>query len=296
MRELVGAEDPREAEVDPLVPEHRHPVELRVDRVVRVRDQGRYDRAPLLEVVARRVADDPHDLGAGARSDVLAEAGPEVSDVLADAVVPAEQRVDVASLPDYGVTRRGRPAQAVGREVDADAVAALRVLGAPGHRLVPARRVAVVEVLDDARKYPAVGDWRQQVVGARTLEFDEAEIRAIPADAVLRGCVAEREALAVLCRAEQVAVLLEGPRRHLVLHVEHQVPHLEDVVLVVVKDRADADHPSFPRSLALEDRIQLALLRLVEYPGDAPERVYDPVVDEELLRVADGDRVGRGDG
>ena len=257
--------------------------------------QRRLDRAPVLEVVADRVADRAHPELSGWRAQafvvglVLGPARPEVPDVFLDAVVPAEQGVDVAGAADDRIAVvRGR-AEAVGREVDADAVVAVLVPGPVAGSLVPPFRVLFPSVLEQA--VPAATD--QDVVFPGPFEFHQIELRPLPLDSVQRsGQAGVVELLLVVARSQKAFILLDRPRGALGCDPPRRVPHLEPGFLFVVDHRAYPEEVPLPPPLRPDDGISLVPLRPVQYPRDALGALNDAVIDEELLAVADLDGSG----
>src|SRR5437867_8001597 len=172
------------------------------------------------EIIAGRVANGADSQPARGRAETLegglivVPARPEVPDVSLDAVVPSDDGVEiVARTLQHGIPRVRRGPDAVRREEDADAPAALAAhagLEPPvdedprSDALVATLGVLLVRVLVHHAE-PAHGPVdREDVVLRRAFELDDPELRPLPVDSVPR----KRETLVV-----QLFLVLAGAKQ-----------------------------------------------------------------------------------
>ena len=122
----------------------------------------------------------------------------------------------------------------------------------------------------------------EQVVSGRTLEFYQAKLGPVPVVAIAGGGV-----------APWPTALVERPRH---------IPHLEDLLFVVVKHRLSYDFHAFilaailallPWIICYHDGVVGILGRAVLVTRDAAGFIHQQIVDEELLAVADVDNSRR---
>ena len=231
----VGVEGPGQAQVQPLVLEHRHAVDLQARRVIGVRREHHLRRGPMHEVVADRPTDQPHHPAAHPCG------GAGIGHVLTQRLVPAEQVVRIARPADHRVAGVPGPVEAVGRKRHRDVGNA----GVPLHRAVPiehlvaAGRVRIVRLFDHVRQTDLV---QHHVVVRVPVNLDDTQRRLLPEDAVPRG----------------------GIRRDVGNRSVPLVPHAEQALRRVVEDGAVDGDSALQRVGRVDDRVADVLGRLVQ--------------------------------
>ena len=257
------ARDPEHAEMGSRVVGGREAGRLGPRRIVVVRHEHRRGRqTPADEVVTLAAGRDPHAVAVGARVHHQPPGGAFQAEGDGDLGVAHPDRVVGMLLPADAVRRE---AHAVAEQP----TVLLRGIAppAPPHRLVAAFRIRVGLIDDRRRVVHHAGRRQHDVVVGAPFERDDAERRLVPVDAVRGSGVAH---VGAVVRAVAGAALIPGE---------------EAAGRFVVDDhrRVDEGGVLLPRPVGADDRIPIALPRLMEAPGQTGRLRDEAVVDEQVL-------------
>ena len=274
------------SDVEPLIAKDLHAVELQAGGIVVVGHEHFFGVVPVDEVIADTAADAAHPVP-------LVQRRTAIGDVLAEPFIPAEQRVRVTRPRDDGISTVPRPAYAVGRKGDRNAVP---FVGGPigiarlvEQRLVSSLRIGLRVVAD----YVATSCVEQHDVGVSVpIVLDQPQVGPIPEDSVLGGCVASAVEQVVRIEPQVGPFTLVPLTQASDAHIpQSRVPHAQRSALGVGQYRAIELETALPGVKREHERVAGITAGLVERTLDAAHLRDDQIVDEKLFAAAGIDRV-----